>query len=97
MFLNTPVGIVCLLVIGVTSLINIYAHWIEDGLVGRLLYMAAAMTAGAGLIKFGNTSVPEHFQSTIIALFALSMLRNLCVRSVRYVKYRRTTHAKKHQ
>lgn len=39
-FLNTPLGILCLVVLGVASLVNIYAHWIEDGLVGRLLYMA---------------------------------------------------------
>uniref|UniRef100_A0AB39C508 Uncharacterized protein n=1 Tax=Salmonella phage vB_SE130_2P TaxID=3236707 RepID=A0AB39C508_9VIRU len=41
--LNSSIGIICLVAIIITSLINIYAHWIEDGLFGRLLYMASVL------------------------------------------------------
>lgn len=93
-FLNSPPGVLCLIVLGVVSLINIYAHWIEDGLFGRLLYMATALTCLAGLIKFTNSSMPEHLAATIIVLQTAMGARNLLVKSVRYFKYRRTIHAK---
>ncbi len=48
--LDSPIGVICLAAIIVTSLINIYAHWIEDGLFGRLLYMASVVTAAGGLV-----------------------------------------------
>lgn len=93
-FLNSPPGVLCLIVLGVVSLINIYAHWIEDGLFGRLLYMATALTCVAGLIKFTNSSMPEHLAATIIVLQTAMGARNLLVKSVRYFKYRRNIHAK---
>lgn len=92
-FLNTPVGVVCLLVIGGTSIFNIYAHWIDDGLFGRLLYMATAITCAAGLWHYVDDSVPYHIATTLIALFAIKGVRNAATRSVRYYKYQRKTHA----
>lgn len=91
-FLSSPVGILCLIVIAVTSLVNIYAHWIEDGLVGRLLYMATAITCAAGLFASNEYIVT----SSLLILFAMKSVRNICVRSLRYVKYRKAIHAKKH-
>lgn len=95
-FLNTPVGVVCLLVIGATSLFNIYAHWIEDGLFGRLLYMATAVTCAAGLVHYADDSVPYHIATTLIVLFAVKGVRNASVRSIRFYRYRKTIHVKKH-
>jgi hypothetical protein len=96
-FINSPVGVVCLLVILVTALVNIYAHWIEDGLVGRMLYMALAFTSVAGLIRYTSASIPEHLTSTIVVLYSLLGIRSLAVKSTRYIKYRRTIHAKNNQ
>ena len=96
-FLNSPIGVMCLVVIGITSLINIYPHWIDDGLFGRLLYMATVITCAAGLVHYVDDSIPYHIATTLIILFMLHRIRNLCARSVRYMKYRRTIHAKKHQ
>ena len=96
-FLNSPIGVMCLVVIGVTSLINIYAHWIDDGLFGRLLYMATVITCVAGLAKFTNSSVPEHLVTTLIVLQTALGVRDVCHRFVLRLKYRRTIHAKKHQ
>lgn len=95
-FLNTPVGVICLIVIGVTSLINIYAHWVDDGLLGRLLYMSTAVTCAAGLVKYANSDVPYHIATTLLVLFTVKTVRNLSVRSARYIKYRKQINAKKH-
>lgn len=96
-FLNSPVGVLCLVIMTVVSLINIYSHWIEDGFVGRLLYMATVITCVAGLAKFTNSSVPEHLAATLIVLQTALGVRDVCHRFVLRLKYRRTIHAKKHQ
>lgn len=96
-FLNSPVGVLCLVIMTVVSLINIYSHWIEDGFVGRLLYMATVLTCVAGLAKFTNSTVPEHLAATLIVLQTALGVRDVCHRFVLRLKYRRTIHAKKHQ
>lgn len=87
--LNTPPGVICLVVMGGVALINIYAHWIEDGLVGRLLYMALALTCAVGLLRYTSASDPEHLMPTIVVIFCLLGIRSLAVKSMRYFKYRR--------
>lgn len=88
-FLNTPLGIICLVVICGVSLINIYAHWIEDGLVGRLLYMTLTLTCAVGLFRHASAGDPEHLTPTIFVIFCLLGIRSLAVKSMRYFKYRR--------
>lgn len=95
-FLNSPVGVLCLVIMTVVSLINIYSHWIEDGFVGRLLYMATVITCVAGLAKFTNSTVPEHLVTTLIVLQTALGVRDVCHRFVLRLKYRRNFHAKKH-
>ena len=96
-FLNSPVGVLCLVIMTVVSLINIYSHWIEDGFVGRLLYMATVITCVAGLAKFTNSTVPEHLAATLIVLQTALGVRDVCHRLVLSLKYRRTIHAKHKQ
>ena len=96
-FLNSPVGVLCLVIMTVVSLINIYSHWIEDGFVGRLLYMATVITCVAGLAKFTNSSVPENLAATLIVLQTALGVRDVCHRLVLSLKYRRTIHAKHKQ
>lgn len=96
-FLNSPVGVLCLIIMAAISLINIYAHWIEDGFVGRLLYMATVLTCVAGLAKFTNSTVPEHLAATLIVLQTALGVRDVCHRFTLRLKYRRHIHAKKHQ
>ena len=96
-FLNSPVWVMCLVIMTVVSLINIYSHWIEDGFVGRLLYMATALTCVASLAKFTNSSVPEHLAATLIVLQTALGVRDVCHRFVLRLKYRRTIHAKHKQ
>lgn len=93
-FLESPLGVFCLIVLCATSLINIYAHWIEDGLVGRLLYMSLALSCAAGLLA--NNAIVVS--SSLIILFMLTSVRDVCMRSLRHIKYRRTIqHVKKNQ
>ena len=96
-FLNSPVGVMCLVIMTVVSLINIYSHWIEDGFVGRLLYMATVLTCVAGMAKFTNSTVPEHLAATLIVLQTALGVRDVCHRFVLRLKYRRTIHAKHKQ
>ena len=96
-FLNSPVGVLCLVIMTVVSLINIYSHWIEDGFVGRLLYMATVLTCVAGLAKFTNSTVPEHLVTTLIVLQTALGVRDVCHRFVLRLKYRRNFHAKHKQ
>lgn len=93
-FLNSPAGVLCLILIAAVSLINIYAHWIEDGFVGRLLYMATALTCAAGLAKFTNSSMPEHLAATLIVLQTAMGVRDVCHRFTLRMKYRRIIDAK---
>lgn len=93
-FLNSPLGAVCMLVLGSASLINIYAHWIDDGLVGRLLYMGLALTCFSGLLTFTDPTVPVHILHTIVIIFTLLCVRNVCVRTSRFVKLKKVEHAK---
>ena len=93
-FLNSPVGVLCLVIMTAVSLINIYSRWIEDGFVGRLLYMATVLTCIAGLAKFTNSTVPEHLAATLIVLQTALGVRDVCHRFTLRLKYRRTIHAK---
>ncbi|QLF85816.1 hypothetical protein [Jerseyvirus jersey] len=95
--LNSPIGVICLVAIIVTSLINIYAHWIEDGLFGRLLYMTSVVTAAGGLAHLFTGDIPPFIITTLVAVFALKSVRHICVKGVRYYKYRRMYVKPKHQ
>lgn len=88
----------CLLIIAATALFNIYAHWIDDGLIGRLVYMGLFFTCSAGLIHiYDNGSAPLFIWSTLLVLVTLSYLRGVCVKSIRYFRYWRLSHAKNNQ
>ena len=87
----------CFIVIAVTSLINIYAYWIEDGLLGRVLYMGCVITSAAGLWHAFSGTVPALIWQTLLALIALKSIRHLCAKYARMLKYRKTIHAKHKQ
>ncbi|CCG55233.1 putative holin, class II [Salmonella phage vB_SenS-Ent1] len=94
--LNSQIGAICLAAIIATSLINIYAHWIEDGLFGRLLYMASAMTATSGLAHLVTGAIPPYIITTLIAILTLKSIRHICVKGARWYKYRRMYVKPKH-
>lgn len=83
----------------VTSLVNVYGHWIEDGFIGRLLYMSTAFTCLCGLIRFVyiGAVLPESVTPVLLFLFAALSMRNVCARSARHIKHRKTIRHAKHQ
>lgn len=85
--LTSPLGAVCLAVICITSLINIYATWIQDGLLGRLLYMCTALTSAAGLVGYYTGDNAGAVAGMLIVLFAIKAIRNVCVRTSRHYKH----------
>lgn len=87
----------CFIVIAITSLINIYAYWIEDGLLGRVLYMGCVITSAAGLVHSFRGDIPPFIWQTLLALIAVKSIRHLCAKYALVLKYRKTIHAKKHQ
>ncbi|AAW51229.1 holin [Salmonella phage SS3e] len=94
--LNSSIGIICLVAIIATSLINIYADWVEDGLFGRLLYMASVVTAAGGLAHLFTGAIPPSIITTLVAIFALKSVRHICVKGARCYKYRRMYVKPKH-
>lgn len=104
-FIDSPLGVVCLVVLLVTSLINVYAHFIEDGLIGRLMYMSVAFTCLCGLIRYGSNVFkygldyfyfPDAVTPVLIALFSGLAIRNVFVRITRFIKFRRAIRVQKH-
>lgn len=94
-FLSTVIGMVCLTALIIVSLINIYAHWVEDGLFGRALHMATVVTCIAGLVKFADDLLPGTVGRTLIVLFTLTMLRNLVVKLMRHQKVKQRRYEQK--
>ncbi|YP_008239772.1 holin [Salmonella phage Jersey] len=94
---DSQICAICMAIVIITSLINIYARWIEDGLFGRLLYMASVLTAGGGLAHLFTGGIPPFIITTLVVIFALKSVRHICVKGARYYKYRRMYVKPKHQ
>lgn len=91
-------SLICLLVIASSCLINIYAHWIEDGLIGRIIYMGVFFTCSAALIHlYQEGSVPQFIWATLLVMVTMLFVRSVGVKSVRYLKYWRRIHVKNDQ
>lgn len=69
-------------IIGVTSLINVYSDHVRDGCFGRLLYMAAAITCLAGFLHPSGVAAV-----TLIGIFAMLNVRNVVIRHIRSFKH----------
>lgn len=73
---------ILLLVIGASSLFNVYAPSVQDGICGRVLYLLTAMTCIIGLMQTGDVS--NTVWSVLIWLFALRTLRNAVLNGVKH-------------
>lgn len=89
LFIETPLGIICLLLIGGVALFNIYHPAVEDGLFGRLLYMGTAMTCFVALFHFESITAAKVVTPTLIIIFALRQLRNVVLRLRKWDSQRR--------
>ena len=69
-------------IIGASSLFNVYAPSVQDGLFGRVLYLLTAMTCIIGLLQTGDVS--DATWSALIWLFALRALRSAVLNGVKH-------------
>lgn len=86
-----------LLIVAAASLINIYSDRIDDGLIGRLLYMGLVVTSLAGLSKVATGASLELICPALLTQFAALSVRDVCVRVIRRARRRRQDDYPKHQ
>lgn len=77
--LHTVIGEVALLAIFLTSLWGIYSPRVNDGILGRALYMVKAMCCLAGFSHLLSDTVPKNILVTLLVCMALHMLRDVLV------------------
>lgn len=75
-------AILLFLIIGASSLFNVYAPSVQDGLFGRVLYLLTAMTCIVGLLQTGDVS--DATWTALIWLFALRALRSAVLNGVKH-------------
>lgn len=86
-----------LLIVAAASLVNIYSNRIDDGLVGRLLYMGLVVTSMAGLTKLAAGESIEMIGPVLLIQFAALSVRDVCVRVIRRARNRKRYDDPKHQ
>jgi len=81
---HTFVGQLALLVILLASLWGIYSPKVNDGILGRMLYMAKALVCVAGFSHMMNDTFPKNIAVTLVVCVALHMVRDLFVAHYRF-------------
>ena len=69
-------------IIGASSLFNVYAPSVQDGIFGRVLYLLTAMVCIIGLLQTGDVS--DTTWTALIWLFALRALRSAVLNGVKH-------------
>lgn len=95
--MHEPILALGLVIIAITALINIYSYRIDDGLIGRLLYMGLVVTCIAGLVKLSNGSHLEIICPVLLVQFAALSVRDVCVRVIRRARNRKRFDDTQHQ
>lgn len=83
-FWLTPLGVFALVAILVTSLINIYARFIDDSLLDRLIFSAMALVTLAALLHVIQGEVPQRVGASIIVLMAVRQIVSVCGKAYRW-------------
>lgn len=91
----TTLYILSLVALGVSSLVNIYADWINDGLVGRIIYMITAIVCLSGILAVGYHGIQPHLLVTVALLCALKSIRNATVATYNHFNYKDRRNAKR--
>ena len=84
----TTIYIISLVMLCVSSLVNIYAEWIEDGLVGRIIYMSTAIVCISGLVAVEVHGVQPKLLVTIALLCAVKSIRNATMATYYHLKFK---------
>lgn len=76
------ISVLLFVIIGASSLFNVYAPSVRDGIFGRVLYLLTAMVCIIGLLQTGDVS--DTAWTALIWLFALRTLRNAVLNGVKH-------------
>lgn len=76
------ISVLLFVIIGASSLFNVYAPSVRDGIFGRVLYLLTAMVCIIGLLQIGDVS--DATWTALIWLFALRTLRNAVLNGVKH-------------
>lgn len=76
------ISVLLFVIIGASSLFNVYAPSVQDGIFGRVLYLLTAMICLIGLLQTGDVS--DTTWTSLIWLFALRTLRNAVLNGVKH-------------
>lgn len=83
-FWLTPMGIFALVAIFATSLINIYAHFIDDSFLDRIVFSALALVSLAALLHVVQGEVPQHVGVAVIVLMAVKQICSVASKAWRW-------------
>ena len=82
----TTIYIISLVMLCVSSLVNIYAEWIEDGLIGRIIYMVTAIVCLSGILAVESHGPQTNILVTVALLCGLKSVRNASVATYYHLK-----------
>ncbi|MCS5452514.1 hypothetical protein ACJVQT_22890 [Enterobacter huaxiensis] len=68
-FWHSPLGVVCLVLLLVSSVYNVISPNIDDGLFDRLFRWVIILTTAAALSSFSTGISPHHIGVTLITAF----------------------------
>lgn len=83
-FWLTSWGVFSLVAILATSLINIYARFIDDSFLDRLIFSALALVTFAALLHVVRGEVPRGVGATIIVLMAIRQISAVIGKAYRW-------------
>lgn len=83
MFWQSTIGILCLIIFAVVSLINVYSPYCKDTLIDRVLYVATAFASIMGLVQIYSYGYPVNLTASLGVIFALRQVNNTAKRVIR--------------
>lgn len=83
-FWTSFVGVACLVVFFLVSVLNVYSPYCKDTVIDRFLYLATAFVAIVGLVQIYNQGYPVNLTSSLVVVFALRQVNNTAKRVIRH-------------
>lgn len=84
MFWLSYVGILCLLVFFIVSVVNVYSPYCKDTVIDRVLYLATAFISLVGLEQVIFSDYPVNLTTSLIIVFTLRQANNMAKRIIRH-------------
>lgn len=74
---NSWPGLVCVVVILLSCVFNIYSHWVDDSIADRLYYWAMLLTSVAALLQYFTPGDPRMIFQTYMILISVRFVSNI--------------------